>query len=130
MNTRQPVAGELNRTFAVEWGLQVYYGTSALEVLDAAFNFNNDFSPILKTDYPATYVFPQAADEYKYIAIPQVWPGVGINIAMTHTLTGFNVPNTLQAPVTIQRNGVDTVYNIYRSDNKLGAAMDIAVASV
>ena len=126
-NNKQPVAGEFSRTFTVTWGLQVYYGTSADAVLPNGFDFNT-MSSILKTAYAATYQFPGAENEYKYIAIPKVWAGANAAVAWTDTMTSFNVPNSFQAEVTITRHGVDTVYNIYRSDNQLGAAMSIAIA--
>lgn len=117
-----------SRSFTVNWGLQVFTFTASAETLSAS----TDFSALpyaLKTQssvYSGSYSFPEASGEYKYFVVPADWSGGGVTWEDALTSLNVGVQNGGSIDITNQ-HGITTTYNIFRSTNKLGAAMDIII---
>ncbi len=112
------------RNLVINWSWMIYAGTDATTpLLSADIVALTDFAGLSDT-FARTYSF--GAGNYKYVCYPTV---LGTATVFTDVATGFNVPFEAVYTVAIMNMfGVITNYNVHRSTNILGAAMDIAVS--
>lgn len=117
------------RNLTITWGLRVYFGISANASLTTPVGIVGLGQSGIKSNYPGNYSFSAGVDQYKYIAIPEVWVGAnGISIKDTGGL-GSDVAHSFVGDVDIESNGVVTSYKIFRSTNKLGGALTVSVSA-
>jgi len=112
-----------SRTFTVSWRWKVYYGESTNTPLDEnqieALRANS-----LQAGFAATYAYQTTG--YKYICYPSL---MGSATSFKDTGTNLDVP--FEAPYTVSVTnayGVTTNYNVHRSTNIIGSAINIQVS--
>lgn len=111
------------RDYAVEWRWMRYSGNLASAgPLDQA-AVKGLSTATLATDDAATYTFGAAAGTYKYIACPTSF---GNLTTFKDQSTNLDVPMEAAYTVSVTNtHGQTTNYNVYRSTNQLGAAINI-----
>lgn len=117
-------AATFQRDYSVEWRWARYHGNSAASVLVEA--DIEGLTSSLQTDDAATYVFGAASGTYKYICCPTSF---GTLTSFKDQSTNLDVP--MEAPYVVSVTnafGQTTNYNVYRSTNQLGAAINIVAA--
>jgi hypothetical protein len=118
------LGGLFYRMYTVDWYWKVYYGESALAGPLTEPQIEALRVPVLKANYPGSYVF--LAGGYKYLAYPSL---MGTAISFTDPNTGF--PVAMQAPYVVSVTnafGQTTNYNVHRTFNVLGGAITIVVS--
>jgi len=112
-----------SRTFTVNWRWKVYYGESTNTPLNEnqieALRANS-----LQAGFAATYAYQTTG--YKYICYPSL---MGSATSFKDTGTNLDVP--FEAPYTVSVTnayGVTTNYNVHRSTNIIGSAINIQVS--
>ena len=114
-----------NKTYTVTWQWRRYYGTSALTTLDET-GIETLADSELASGYAKTYAL--GAGGYKYICYAAV---LGTATSFKDAATGLNVPMEPVYTVSVTTNTstpVTTNYNVHRSTNILGSAIDIQVS--
>ncbi len=114
-----------NRNATYNWYWRFYWGTTAtvplVEAGIEALASNGLYGTIGRT-----YSFAASPAQYKYICYPAA---LGALTSFTDTGTGLNVPFEVPYTVNVTNTFAQTTsYNVYRSTNMLGGAMDIAVS--
>jgi hypothetical protein len=123
----------ISRTFVVTWYNRIYYGTSALTGLTAS-SLTGLTGTALTTSALRTYVFPGGG--YKYICIPTALANpslfkdasTNLTVAMAGPSDGYTILNNgnyVQQVVVTNAYGVNITYDVYRTKNTLGGAIDI-----
>lgn len=110
-------------TFTVNWQWKRFYGESLSTTLVAgdvqALRING-----LATAFAGTYAFN--AGGYKYLAYPTSF---GTASSFKDQSTNLDVPfQTVQVISITNTNGIATNYNVHRTTNIIGSAMNIVVA--
>jgi len=110
--------------YTIYWSWMLYAGTDATTPLvEADIEALTDYAGLTDT-FARTYSF--SAGNYKYVCYPAV---LGTATVFTDVATGFNVPFEVPYTVAVTNAFAQTTnYNVHRSTNILGAAMDIAVS--
>jgi len=123
----------ISRNFSVTWYNRIYYGTSALTALTA-----NDITGLTSTTLASNSLFTYslASGGYKYICIPvalnnpSLFRDVSTNlsVAMAGPSDGYTTLNNgyyVQQIVVTNAYGVNITYDVYRTKNTLGGAINI-----
>jgi len=116
-------AANFQRDLTVEWRWMRYSGNSASAGPLDQTAVKALATASLQTDDAATYIYGAAAGTYKYIACPTTF---GTLTTFKDQSTNLDVP--MEAPYVVSvtnTNGQTTNYNVYRSTNQLGAAINI-----
>lgn len=119
-------AGNFQRDLSIEWRWMRYSGTSALAGPLTEAQIKALGTASLQTDDAATYAYGAAAGTYKYIACPVSF---GTLTTFKDQSTNLDVP--MQAPYQVSVTntyGQTTNYNVYRTTNQLGAAINIVAS--
>jgi len=112
----------ISRIFAVYWKWRLYYGSSALEVIDEN-NVKTLQNSFLYTTENYTYATP--AENFKWICYPVSF---GLASKFTDIDTGFSVAMESPQTVSITNDfGVTTDYYCYRTTNSLTGAVNIKI---
>ena len=112
-------------TFTIAWEWRKYWGETATTPL-AQTNIKGLRASALGTSYTGTWSFVAAASEYKYICYPSAW---GTASTFKDASTGFNVPMEAVYTVSVTNTfGSTTTYNVHRTTNMIGGALDIVVS--
>lgn len=116
-------ANEFTRNFTVNWRWRRYHGTDASTSLtepEIEALANSSLTNAIAT----TYSF--AGGDYKYICYPS---SLGTLTTFTDVATSLNVPFEDVDVVSVTNSfGETTNYNVHRSTNVLGGAIDIAAS--
>lgn len=116
-------ANTFNRSFTVNWRWRRYHGTSSSTSLNEA-GIEGLTSSSLTNTIAATYSF--AGGDYKYICYPS---SLGTLTTFTDVSTSLNVPFEAVDVVSVTNSFSQTTnYNVHRSTNILGGAIDIAAS--
>ena len=112
-----------NTTYSVNWQWRIYFGESTTLPL-----VESDIVSLRASGLVSTFArtYPFLATGYKYICYPA---SMGTATNFTDTGTSLNVP--FQSPYTVSVtniNGVVANYNVHRSTNILGSAINILVS--
>jgi len=117
---------DFQRDATYNWRWKFYWGTSATTTLtEAQIESLPNGGNGLYSSLSRTYSLDAAASQYKYICYPAT---LGTLSTFTDTSTMLAVP--FEAPYTVSVTnsfGQTTNYNVYKSTNMLGGAMNIAV---
>jgi len=108
--------------FTIEWQKRIFYGNETNNILNEI-QLKGLSDSILSNSAERDYVFEADAGNYKNICVPDDLPYLTTFIDIN---TNFIVP--FQDPYTVSITndfGVNIVYNVYRSVNKLGGAITI-----
>lgn len=119
-------AGNFQRDYSVEWRWMRYSGASAVAGPLTEAQIKTLGTASLQTDDAATYTYGAAAGTYKYIACPTSF---GTLTTFKDQSTNLDVP--MQAPYQVSVTntyGQTTNYNVYRTTNQLGAAINIVAS--
>lgn len=109
--------------YSVAWQWRRYYGEDALTVLDQT-GIKNLRINGLASGFAGTYAF--AAGGYKYLSYPAV---LGTATTFKDTGTNLDVPFEPAYLVSVTNAlGVNTNYNVHRTTNIIGSAINIAVS--
>jgi len=114
-----------SRTYDIVWQWRRYYGESGVTPLNQTQIKALRVSG-LSAGFAGVYSFLAADQEYKYIAYAAA---LGTATVFRDADTGFPVPT--EAPYTVSVTnafGATTLYNVHRTTNKLGGAINIAVS--
>lgn len=123
----------ISRNFAVTWYNRIYFGTSTATTLTAS-AITGLTSSLLTTSALRTYNMP--AGGYKYICIPTALANpslfrdasTNLTVAMAGPSDGYNILNNgyyVQQVVVTNAFGVNITYDVYRTKNTLGGAINI-----
>lgn len=113
----------LSSTYTVTWQWRRFYGESTNTSLVAAEVQALRVSALTST-FAGTYAF--SAGGYKYIAYPSLF---GTATSFKDQSTNLDVPfQTVQIISITNTNGIATNYNVHRTTNILGSAINIVVA--
>lgn len=115
------------RDITYNWYWRVFAGTNVNpSLIEAEIEALSDYTNITPT-FARTYSF--AAGGYKYVCYPSSY---GWATTWTDTLTGFNVPFQNVGTVLVMNTFGQPIgglsYNVQRSSNIIGAAINIAVS--
>jgi hypothetical protein len=117
------VATTFTRDYSVSWQWRRLYGESTNTSLIATEIQALRVSG-LSTTFSGTYVF--SAGGYKYIAYPSLF---GTATTFKDQSTNLDVPfQPIQIISITNSNGITTNYNVHRTTNVIGSAMNIVVA--
>jgi len=106
------------------WQWKAYYGESASASLNEA-GVEGLRVGALAAGFAGTYVFVADAAKYKYIAYAAA---LGLATTFKDQSTNLDVPMEAAATVAVTNvNGVLTNYNVHRTTNMLGGAINIVV---
>ena len=113
----------LSSTYTVTWQWKRFYGESTNTSLVAA-EVQTLRIGALSSAFAGTYSF--SAGGYKYIAYPVLF---GTATSFKDQSTNLDVPfQTVQVISITNTNGIATNYNVHRTTNILGSAINIVVA--
>lgn len=113
----------LSSTYTVTWQWRRFYGESVNTTL-AAVDVQSLRVGALSSAFAGTYAF--SAGGYKYIAYPTTF---GTASSFKDQSTNLDVPfQPIQIISITNANGIATNYNIHRTTNILGSAINIVVA--
>jgi hypothetical protein len=123
----------ISRTFTVTWYNRIYWGTSSLTALTAT-ALTGLTGTVLTTSALRTYNF--AGGDYKYICIPTALANpvlfkdasTNLTVAMAGPSDGYTILNNgnyVRQVVVTNAYGVNITYDVYRTKNTLGGAIDI-----
>jgi hypothetical protein len=118
-------AASFSRTFTITWKWRYFYGESATTPLTEA-NIEGLRASALGTGFAGTYAFSADASKYKYLCYPASF---GTASSFKDQSTNLDVP--FETPYTISVTnafGCTTNYNVHRSTNQIGAAINIIVS--
>jgi hypothetical protein len=121
------------RNFSVTWYNRRYYGTSALTALTASDITGLTNSNLVSTSL-GTYAY--AGGGYKYLCIPTAVnnpslyrdASTNLTVAMAGPSDGYTILNNgyyVQQVVVTNAYGVNITYDVYRTKNILGGAINI-----
>jgi hypothetical protein len=123
----------ISRNFTVTWFNRIYWGTSNSATLNAA-----DITGLTNTGLVTNALGTRsyAAGGYKYFCIPTALvnptlfrdSSTNLTVAMAGPSDGYTILNNgyyVQQVVVTNAYGVNITYDVYRSKNILGGAMDI-----
>jgi hypothetical protein len=113
------------RNLSIEWRWRSYWGPSANAGPLVEAQIEALASSGLIAGFAGTYSFAAGAT-YKYFAWPTTY---GVPTSFKDAMTGFNVP--MEAPYVVNLTnpfGDAQNYNVFRTTNIIGAAIDIIVA--
>jgi len=121
------------RNFSVTWYNRIYYGNSPLTTLTAS-DITGLTNTNLTTSSLGTYVF--AGGDYKYICIPVALNNptlfrdvsTNLSVAMAGVSDGYTILNNgykVQQVIVTNAFGINITYDVYRSKNTLGGAINI-----
>ena len=119
-------AGNFQRDLSIEWRWMRYHGTFAGAGPLTESQIKALGTASLQTDDAATYTYGAASGTYKYIACPVSF---GTLTTFKDQSTNLDVP--MEAPYTVSVTnayGQTTNYNVYRTTNQLGAAINIVAS--
>lgn len=119
-------AAQFQRDLSIEWRWMRYNGNLAAAGPLTEAQIKALSTASLQTDDAATYTFGAASGTYKYIACPVSF---GTLTTFKDQSTNLDVP--MEAPYTVSvtnANGQTTNYNVYRTTNQLGAAINIVAS--
>ena len=119
------LSGTFTRNYTIVWDWMVYYGESATSPLVEA-----DIESLrvggLSGGFAGTYSYVSDASKYKYLCYPAVY---GTASGFTDTSTNLNVPfETVYTVSVTNAHGQTTNYNVHRSTNMIGGAINIRVS--
>ena len=119
-------ATSFQRDYTIEWRWMRYAGNSALAGPLSAAQIQALSTASLQTDDAATYTYGAAAGTYKYIACPTSF---GTLATFKDQSTNLDVPMEAAYVVSVTNaQGQTTNYNVYRTTNQLGAAINIVAS--
>jgi hypothetical protein len=119
------LAAVFNRLFTVNWWWRYYVGPSALAGPLNQAQIKALITTGIDNTFVDTYSFAAGAT-YKYICYPSVW---GMATSFKDSATLLNVPMEAVYVVNVTNLlGDATNYNVHRTTNIIGAAIDIIVA--
>ena len=117
------LAATFQRDLAIEWRWLKFSGNSALVGPLSAAQIQALGTSSLVTDDAATYTYTAVAGTYKYIACPTAF---GTLTTFKDQSTNLDVPMEAAYVVSVTNTfGQTTNYNVYRTTNQLGAAINI-----
>jgi hypothetical protein len=132
------VSGAFSRTFTIAWEWKVYFGESSNVTL-TALQIAALPSSGLQAGFATTYA--QGASNYKYLCFPDslgspanfIDVSTGLPVAMATASDNAAYSNTANgysyALVSVTNvNSVTTNYRVYRTQNSLGSALNMAVS--
>ena len=118
-------SANFNSTFTVHWHWLYYSGPNAGAGPLTEAQIKALVTSALSDTFARTYSFAAGAT-YKYICYPAVW---GTATRFKDSVTGLDVPFEAVYTVNVTNiNGDTTAYNVHRSTNIIGAAIDIIVS--
>lgn len=123
----------ISRNFSVNWYNRIYYGTSPLTTLTAS-DITGLTNTLLTTTTLGTFSFP--SNDYKYICVPVALnnpslfrdKSTNLTVAMAGPSDGYTILNNgyyVQQVVVTNAFGLNITYDVYRTKNSLGGAIDI-----
>ncbi len=116
-------SGVFSNTYTVTWQWRRFYGESSNTALIAS-EIQTLRVSALASGFAGTYSFN--AGGYKYIAYPASF---GTATSFKDQSTNLDVPfQTVQVISITNTNGITTNYNVHRTTNILGSAINIVVA--
>lgn len=123
----------ISRNFSVSWYNRIYYGTSPLTALTSS-----DITGLTNSNLATSSLgtFPFAGGGYKYVCIPVALnnptlfrdKSTNLTVAMAGPSDGYTILNNgyyVQQVVVTNAFGINITYNVYRTKNTLGGAIDI-----
>lgn len=117
-------AQQFTGTFTRRWYWRIFWGTSALPMLDETAIealSNNE----LKSTYKGTYHFDLAPGEYKYIAYPST---MSLATEFKDVATNLTFPFDYLGTVSITNSfGITQDYRLYRSTYQAGGELNLLV---
>lgn len=123
----------ISRNFTVNWYNRIYWGTSTATTLNAA-GITGLTGTTLSTTSLGTHSF--AGGGYKYFCIPTALANpslfrdasTNLTVAMAGPSDGYTILNNgyyVQQVVVTNAFGVNITYDVYRTKNELGGAINI-----
>ena len=113
------------RDWTVTWQWRRYYGETATTPLNATAIKALRVSG-LTSGFAGTYAFVAGANKYKYLSYPSA---LGTATTFKDASTNLDVPfQTVYTVSVTNAFGVTTNYNVHRSTNKIGGAINIVVS--
>ena len=123
----------ISRNFTVSWFNRIYWGTSTASTLTAS-GITGLTGTSLTTTSLGTHSF--AGGGYKYFCIPTALnnpslfrdASTNLTVAMAGQSDGYTILNNgyyVQQVVVTNAYGINITYDVYRSKNQLGGAIDI-----
>lgn len=121
-NTKTQV---FTRDLVISWQWRIYYGESASTSLNEA-GIEGLRVNALTAGFAGTYSFAADTGKYKYLCYAAA---LGTASSFKDASTGLDVAMEAAATVTVTNtNGVATSYNVHRTTNLIGSAIDIVVS--
>lgn len=118
-------ANTFTRDATYVWQWRSYYGESASTSLNEA-GVEGLRANALAAGFAGTYVFVEDELKYKYIAYAAA---LGLATSFKDSATLLDIPMEAAATVSVTNaNGVTTNYNVHRTTNLIGGAINIVVS--
>lgn len=114
------------RDYTVTWRWRFYYGESASAGPLSEANIEALRANALLAGYAGTYAFSAASGQYKYLCYPAA---LGTATTFKDASTNLDVPFEAAYTVSVTNTfGITTNYNVHRTTNAIGGAINIIVS--